>query len=133
MTYAALDWTLLQYEQRTFLETIPIWRLISAEPGSIRIRAQKLRDRLASSPLSIDVCESFSLTGGGSAPEEQIPTWVLAIFSSQLSPNQLEEHLRHYEVPILGRIEENRTVLDLRTVFSDQDEIIFRALSEVPT
>jgi L-seryl-tRNA(Ser) seleniumtransferase len=131
MTYAALDWTLLQYEQGIFRETIPVWRMISTQPELIHERAQAIKERLRSAPLSVTLREGFSLTGGGSAPEEQIPTWLLNVSSTSQSPNQLEQHLRFYEVPVLSRIEEDEVVLDLRTVFPEQDQIILQALGEL--
>jgi L-seryl-tRNA(Ser) seleniumtransferase len=131
LTYAALDWTLIQYEQGTFQETLPVWKLISTEPDSIRDRALRIKEKLAPTSLTVSLIEGFSLTGGGSAPEEQIPTWVLAISSRQQSPNQLERRLRWNTIPILSRIEEDQVILDLRTVFPEQDALLLSALREL--
>jgi len=128
ITYAALDWTLLQYEQGTFQDSLPVWQLISVEPDAVRQRARDLSKRLTPTPLQITLESGFSLTGGGSAPEEQIPTWLISIETTACSANQLEKYLRSFDPPILSRIEDDRVLLDLRTVFPEQDEIICRAL-----
>ena len=133
MTYAALDWTLLQYEKGTFEKTLPVWQLLSEPAESILSRALEIKERISSRALEVSIREGVSLTGGGSAPEEEIPTWLLAITSTRHSPNQLEDSLRSYEIPILSRIEEDQVLLDLRTVFPDQDEIVFEALTQFST
>jgi len=129
LTSAALDWTLLQYEQGTYLESLPIWQLLSTNSDLLRARGLSFKENLATEIVKVTLCEGHSLTGGGSAPEEQIETWLLALTSTQYSPNRLERYFREFEVPILTRIEEDRVLLDLRTVFPDQDWILLKALN----
>lgn len=130
LTYAALDWTLLQYEKGVYRETIPVWKILTTSPDSIRERALFLKQNLPGASLSVSLRKGFSLTGGGSAPEERIPTWLLVISSASHSPNELERRLRLNKVPILSRIEEDQVILDLRTVFPFQDQIVLEALSK---
>jgi L-seryl-tRNA(Ser) seleniumtransferase len=105
--------------------------MLSAEKEQLYRRSLRLKERLSRSQLSVVLREGFSLTGGGSAPEERIPTWLLALTSGKHSPNQLVSALRSYPVPILSRIEEDRVLLDLRTVFPDQDDTIVAALNSI--
>jgi L-seryl-tRNA(Ser) seleniumtransferase len=77
-----------------------------------------------------------SVIGGGSTPDEYLSTKLLAISSSKYSADQLEARLRASDTaepaqltPVLARVSEDRLVLDLRTVFSSQDEPLARALA----
>jgi L-seryl-tRNA(Ser) seleniumtransferase len=129
MTYAALQWTLVQYERRSYHTVIPVHRMLSASAEEIQKRAQRLRDLLDSKMFQSEVRTGFSLIGGGSAPEEEIPTYVLAITSKQHSVNELEQHLRKSPVPVLARIENDQLILDLRTVFPEQEDLIVSAFA----
>jgi len=66
--------------------------------------------------------------GGGAAPSATLPTRVLAITCEGLSADELSARLRTYDPPIIARVEDGRVLLDLRTVFPDQDDIIANAL-----
>ena len=130
MTYAALQWTLVQYEKGSYQTVIPVHRMLSASAEEIKTRAQRLGDLLDSKVFRSEIKEGFSLIGGGSAPEEKIPTYVLAITSKQHSVNELEEHLRKSPLPVIARIEDDQLMLDLRTVFPEQEKIIVSAFAE---
>jgi len=131
LIYSALELTLKEYELGRFRETLPVWRFLSLSVETIQRRAQAIAGGISSKHLAVGLCEGFSLTGGGSAPEERIPTCLITLGSSALSPNELELQLRRFRVPILGRIEDDQVLLDLRTVFPDQDELILAALQEI--
>ena len=76
-----------------------------------------------------------SLFGGGSAPEERLPTRLLSVRPIRLSASRAERLLRAHTPPVLARIEKNRLLLDLRTVFAEDDSIVaeaFESLSRGP-
>jgi L-seryl-tRNA(Ser) seleniumtransferase len=129
--YSALEWTLMEYAKGDYLRTLPIWNFMSQSPEDIRERAERLAEAHAGGDLEISLQTGFSVTGGGSAPEEQFPTWLLSVTSSPWSPNQLEERLRRHSPPILCRIQDDQVLLDLRTVFPEQDAIIASALNDL--
>ncbi len=129
MTYAALQWTLAQYERGSYPTLIPVHRMLSASAEEIEKRALRLKDLLDSQIFQSEGRAGFSLIGGGSAPEEEIPTYLLAITSKQHSVNDLEQHLRKSPVPVLARIEADQLILDLRTVFPEQEELIVSAFA----
>jgi L-seryl-tRNA(Ser) seleniumtransferase len=131
MVYAALDSTLITYEKGTYQVDLPVWQMLSAKREQLYQRALRLKEKLSGDQLELVLKEGYSLTGGGSAPEERIPTWLLAVTSKKHSPNQLERALRSFTVPILSRIEEDQVLLDLRTVFPDQDDTIASALDSL--
>ncbi|MDA2924941.1 L-seryl-tRNA(Sec) selenium transferase, partial [Acidobacteria bacterium AH-259-L09] len=131
VTYSALEWTLIQYEKGTYEKTIPVHQMLCADAEQIKARAERVRDLLDSNVFRIEIKPGYSLIGGGSAPEEQIPTYLLAVTSGQRSVNELERGLRESTVPIVARIEDDQLMLDLRTVFPEQEDTIISAFAEI--
>ena len=129
--YSALEWTLMEYEKGDYVRTLPIWQLMSQSLDEIRKRVEALIREIAVDDFEISLQEGFSVTGGGSAPEEQFPTCLLSLVSSRWTPNQIEETLRRNIPPILCRIQENRVLLDLRTVFPEQDAVTAAAINDL--
>ncbi|MFN2446447.1 MAG: L-seryl-tRNA(Sec) selenium transferase, partial [Vicinamibacterales bacterium] len=72
-----------------------------------------------------------SAIGGGSAPGVELPTMLIAAALPDLSAAVLEARLRALDPPIIARIETDRVVLDLRTVFENQDEQLARLLQSL--
>jgi L-seryl-tRNA(Ser) seleniumtransferase len=81
--------------------------------------------------LSCEVRESESVVGGGAAPGAKVPTFVIALRHSSMSADELSARLRRNDPPIVTRVEDDQVLLDLRTVFQDEDEIIRAALASV--
>jgi L-seryl-tRNA(Ser) seleniumtransferase len=81
--------------------------------------------------LKVELIDGESLVGGGSAPSAVLPTTLLAITCSDLSANELAARLRASDPPLIARVEEGRVLLDLRTVFPDQDAHILDSLSNL--
>jgi L-seryl-tRNA(Ser) seleniumtransferase len=122
---AALSATLLHYLQSEALEKIPIWRMISEPTERINSRAQRWIDFIGQG----DLVDGRSTVGGGSLPGETLPTWLVAI--SVRHPNKVLSLLRDAQPPIVARIEEDRLVLDPRTVLVDQEEGLLSNLQNV--
>ncbi len=131
MTCSALEWTLVEYEKGSQQSAIPVQRMLAAEAQEIRQRAEKLGGLLDKNVFHVEIKEGYSLIGGGSAPQEQIPTYLVAVTSERYSVNELERHLRKFSVPIVARIEEDQLILDLRTVFPEQESIIVSSFAEM--
>jgi L-seryl-tRNA(Ser) seleniumtransferase len=129
LIYAALEATLLSYIREDF-DAIPALRLMRIPASEIRSRAEKLAADLQkqSSRYTTDVVESASAIGGGSAPGATIPTFVLGLRFDGMSAQQLADALRRSDPPVIGRVEDDRVRLDLRTVFPDQDAQLLAAL-----
>jgi len=84
--------------------------------------ADKLHERLANdSALKFEIVEGNSVVGGGSAPDVQPVTTLLALKHGKLSVSRLEEKLRTAKPPVITRILDEKVLLDLRTV-SDAEE-----------
>ena len=81
--------------------------------------------------LIAELIPGESLIGGGSAPSAVLPTTLIAVTCYSLTANELAASLRASDPPVIARVEEGRVLLDLRTVFPAQDEIVARVLSQV--
>ncbi|MGH9532153.1 MAG: L-seryl-tRNA(Sec) selenium transferase [Terriglobales bacterium] len=129
LTYAALEATLLAYVRQDH-DAIPALRLMRLSADEIRKRAEAVAARLAPSAprLKVEVVEGESVIGGGSTPGARLPTRLLAVTAEGLSAGELSARLRAAELPVIGRVEEGRVLLDLRTVFPQQDAVVEAAL-----
>ena len=129
LIYAALEATLLQYVRGDF-DAIPALRFMRVAASEIRRRGEALVSELSkqSSRYAAEMVESTSTIGGGSAPGATIPTFVIALNFDGMSAQQLSDALRRSETPVVGRVEDDRVLLDLRTVFPEQDAIVLAAL-----
>ena len=122
---AALTATLLHYLRDEAEREIPIWRMIATPPGQIKTRAGCWAVELGAG----EVVESESTIGGGSLPGETLPTWVLSL--AVRSPERFLERLREQQLPIIARTENNRILLDPRTVLAEQDVALVSGLKDV--
>jgi len=131
LTYAALSATLLHYLKGETEQEIPVWRMISAPPDILRARAQKWADavRAGRDDPSIALIPGESTIGGGSLPGETLPTTLLAL--TVPSPQRFLTRLRQSTPPIIARVENDRVLLDPRTVLEEQDEWVITLLHEV--
>ena len=131
LTYAALEATLMEYVRQNH-EAIPFLRMMRASAEEIRARSQSLQARLApANHLRTVIVSGESLVGGGSAPTSTLPTFLLAITAQPLSADDLAARLRMNNPPIVARVEEGRVLLDLRTVFPEEEAELVRALMEI--
>ncbi len=132
LTYAALEASLLEYARESAPEGLPVVRMIAMTKEAIEERARKLVEAAASRAgvtLRLSIIPGVSLTGGGSAPEEGLPTALIAVASVRLSARVIEERLRRSIPPVIARIEGRRVLIDLRTVPEEQDAVVGEALS----
>lgn len=130
MTSAALDLTLAEYEKGRFQTTLPVWRMLSTGDREIRDRAERLQNSLQEAGYRVNLQAGSSVTGGGSAPGKEIPTWLLRVRSPAHSTASLEAALRHSSPPVLARIEHDELIFDLRTVFPEEDSYLLKVLNE---
>ncbi len=119
---AALSATLTHYLKGQAAAEIPVWRMISADLEALRARAETWAQTLGQG----EVVSGLSTVGGGSLPEETLPTWLLAL--TVKSPNRFLAKLRRHPARIIARVENDQVVFDPRTVLREQDDILFAAL-----
>jgi L-seryl-tRNA(Ser) seleniumtransferase len=105
-------------------DQIPALRMIRLTAGEIRARAETIRSRVP----GLDLIEGRSVAGGGSTPDQSLSTWLLAVPGNAPAADRI---LRGATPPVIGRIENDRLVLDLRTVFPEEEEDLIRALDKL--
>lgn len=133
LTISVLEATLRSYLQGR-LEAIPAVRMLLISLGEMELRAQafleRLRTRLPDTECETEVRSGYSVIGGGSTPGEQLPTRLVAVRSQRFSAAELESRLHAPEqsFPVIARIEDDWLVLDLRTVFPEQEPALAEAL-----
>jgi len=132
MFYAALEATLLAYLREDY-DSIPALRMLRVSEQELQHRAEHIARQLQiSSPqLEIEVVESHSVLGGGAAPGSTLPSRALAVKRGKLSPGEMLGRLRQWEMPIIARVDDDRVLLDLRTVEPAQDATIITALESI--
>lgn len=125
---AALSATLVHYVRGEALEKIPVLRLIATPLPEIEKRARKWAQSLGE-PAT--VIPEESVVGGGSLPGSSMPTWVVAIrMAGKRRIQDLALSLRQHEPPVVARVEENALLLDPRSVFPDEEEILLTAVRQ---
>jgi L-seryl-tRNA(Ser) seleniumtransferase len=131
LTIAALEATISLYLQGK-TQAIPALRMIQLSRQAIHQRAACLAERISAHPqFSARVQDGDSLIGGGSTPAQALPTALLAVTHSRHSAQELEGFLRQNSPPVIARVEQDALLLDLRTVFEEQDEELIRALERI--
>jgi L-seryl-tRNA(Ser) seleniumtransferase len=130
LTYAALEATLLAYVRRDH-DAIPTLRMMRLTKEEIGKRAEALAAVTHSPKLNIEIIDGESVIGGGAAPSSVLPTRLLALSCTDLSADELASRLRASDPPIIARVEQGRVLLDLRTVFDDQDAALAAALRRI--
>jgi L-seryl-tRNA(Ser) seleniumtransferase len=120
---AGITATLLHYLKDEAEREIPIWRMISMTRKQVKARAEAWRKALGQG----EVVESESTVGGGSLPGESMVTWVLAL--DVKSPDRFMAKLRASDPPLIARTENDRVLLDPRTVLPEQDDLLIKILS----
>ena len=122
MTYAALEATLAEYVAGRATRTVPVRRMLTMAVDEIRARAEALQAAIGHfQEWRAELLDGVSAIGGGSGPGVELPTCLVAIERSGLTPDALEGRLRTLTPPVVARIERDRVVIDLRTVFPEQD------------
>jgi L-seryl-tRNA(Ser) seleniumtransferase len=134
LTLAGLEATLYAYEAGSALETIPTLRMLTERLAAVRRRARRLLRRLSPSvaaALGATLVEGHAQVGGGSLPLVELPTVALAIGTAERPSQHLDEALRNGEPPVIGRIADDRLLLDCRTVLNSDIPALAEALSHL--
>lgn len=131
LTYAALEATLMSYVRQDYA-AIPALKLMTAPAEELRARADALTSAvMQNTSLRVEVIVTESLIGGGAAPTAALPSFAIAVTHSRSSADEVAAKLRGSRPPIIGRVEDGRVMLDLRTIFPEQDAIVAAALKSL--
>jgi L-seryl-tRNA(Ser) seleniumtransferase len=130
-TLAGLEATLLLYlDMETAKREIPTLRMIYEEKGILKRRAQRIAKIVKNRcpALSVSIVELSSEVGGGTLPDVLLPSFGIALKLHTISVESFEERLRNLTVPIIGRIERNILLLDMRTILKDDEPFLISGI-----
>ncbi len=131
MTLAALATTCQAWMRNKAVPELPAARMLEMDGALLREQAEslaaKIRERFPE--LSVELLSGSSRVGGGAAPEEELPTWLVAFSSSSLGEEQITRRLREADPPVIVRTIERRVVLDPRTLLPGEAEELLEGLS----
>jgi L-seryl-tRNA(Ser) seleniumtransferase len=135
LTLAALEETLKQYlDPKGVVTHLHVLKALTEPVADVQKRAKKLltmlrRTRIKGLTFSLE--SGVSLAGGGALPTQEIPTTLISIRSSRLSPSAMERSLRNLDVPIIARIADDELLLDLRTITEKEFVYIKEGVSKL--
>jgi len=124
-----LQATLLHYLKDEATAEVPVWRMIATPLAEIERRARRWQGNLRRAGVQAELVDGRSTVGGGSLPGETLPTKLVALPVAH--PNRLAAALRAADPPVVARIEEDRLVLDPRTVLPEDERELLRAIADV--
>ena len=131
LIYGALEATISSYRFGRAEKEIPILRMIAATEADLGRRARRFARRLRTrlpKEVKVHLLKGNSVVGGGSCPDCELPTMLIALEPGFLSPNAVESKLRAQGTPIILRLEEDKLLVDLRTVFPEQESALIEGL-----
>lgn len=123
---AGLAATLTHYLTENALAEVPVWRMIARPLDEIGAEADTWAARLQEMGIRAEVVDGRSTVGGGSLPGTSLPSRLVAI--AYADPDALGSRLRQEKVPVIGRIQDGRFLIDPRTILPEQVEILLRSL-----
>ena len=125
LNLAALSATLLHYLRGEATDKVPVWRMLSAPEHDVRARADAWADSIG--PVA-SVVAGRSTVGGGSLPDETLPTWLVALSPGPAGADALARRLRHAPVPLVARVADECVLLDPRTVLPEEEKDLLQAV-----
>jgi L-seryl-tRNA(Ser) seleniumtransferase len=127
---AALEATLIEH-QRGMTQGVPVLRMLSLTRDDLQNRSIGLVSKISNTNLTAELEDSESAIGGGAGPTANLPTVLIALTHPARSAQEIETALRNSSPPIVTRISDDKVLLDLRTVFPDQEKLLLDALNRI--
>jgi L-seryl-tRNA(Ser) seleniumtransferase len=132
LTLAALESVLRLYlDESRALQEIPTLAMIAASEEVVRERARILFVKctnLLAEQCTFTMVPTHSRVGGGAMPEQNLESWAVAVQPKGLKVSQLEKRLRQTSLPVIGKTEADRFLLDMRTVAEDEIDLLVESL-----
>ncbi len=134
MTLAALEATLRLYldPQRALCE-VPTLRLLAIPGDELQRRCRELLPALqaaAGEQARLEIVATTATVGGGAMPLAELPGWAVAVDPGEVSLQELTARLRAAEPPVIGRVQDDRLLLDPRTLLPGEEPLLAAALGQ---
>jgi L-seryl-tRNA(Ser) seleniumtransferase len=134
-TLAGLESILRLYlDEEKAVSRIPTLAMIAEPVETVKHRANRLARRIRKNLAGIcnvKVCETISRVGGGAMPEQNLTSQAVVLKPVTMSVNRLEILLRNLDLPVIGRVEEDSLILDMRTVIDNEIPLLAQSLQDV--
>ncbi|MFM9904598.1 MAG: L-seryl-tRNA(Sec) selenium transferase [Pyrinomonadaceae bacterium] len=132
VTNAALEATLESYQRGRAVDEVPVLKMLSASAADIKARSNEFVKRLKlEKGLHLELIDGLSVIGGGAAPDVHPATTLIAMRHDTLSTELLETGLRLGSPPVITRIENDRVLIDLRTVLEKDETALLNILRNI--
>ena len=130
MVAVALGVTIKHYLQKEAVAKIPVWQMIAASPEELESRAEPVTKKLKEAGITAGIQDGSSTVGGGSLPDQSLPTKLVAI-KPPYPLVDFTHRLRLATPPLLGRIESEQFLIDMRTVMPSLDDTLVQIIKSV--
>jgi L-seryl-tRNA(Ser) seleniumtransferase len=127
LIYAALEATLMDYASES-QANLPVQRMLNLSAHEIFSRCEQICQQIHGTELAAEPVPVLSVVGGGTAPTATLESAAIALRHAHLSPQLLLYSLRRLDPPIIGRIQDEQVLLDLRTVEPEFDSMLISLL-----
>jgi L-seryl-tRNA(Ser) seleniumtransferase len=129
LSMAALSATLMHYIREEATKKVPIWRMIAMSCDELEARANRWKVELGD---QASVARGLSTIGGGSLPGETLTSWLVSLDTQSIEggAEALAKRLRRGDPPVVGRIEEEKVLLDPRTVLAEEEDALLRVVKQ---
>ena len=133
MTVAALEATLRAYmDSEGVWDEIPTLKMLKESAANIKLRAESLQNLLAQGKhWETAIMKGKSKPGGGSLPTTELDTWLVVIEGHSMSAAEMAARLRQCDPPVIIRIQDDKVIIDPRTIQAGEEKIIAKAMDEV--
>ena len=133
-TLSSLESVLRLYlDESQAIEHVPTLRMIAMDAESIKLRVDRLCKRCLDAFGDRAIVEAravFSQVGGGALPEQNLASWAVSLLPQHMKLSQVEQALRFATVPVMGRVEDEQLIFDLRTVSEEEEDDLFSSINE---
>jgi L-seryl-tRNA(Ser) seleniumtransferase len=134
MTVAALEATLREYQdEEKAIKEIPTLRMLTVSHEVLENRARALAELLEGviddNKAAFKVEKGISAVGGGAMPAAELLTYVVSVGPVNMHPGELQAALRHGEHAVMSRVQDDRLIMDLRTINDSEFKLLASALS----
>jgi L-seryl-tRNA(Ser) seleniumtransferase len=137
LTLLALEETLNIYrDERVALEEIPTLKMITQPYGELKKKARRLLrliGKLEKDNFTVGSTDGISRVGGGAWPLQELPSRLVTLVPGRLSAHQMEEWMRTHEPPVIVRVEDEKVLLDVRTIQDYEMKRVAKAIKELST
>lgn len=128
---AALEATLVAHRRENAASEVPVLQMLSLTADEIEQRARSVIEQVAPTELNLALESGDSAVGGGTAPTSNLPSVLISVAHPRKSASDLEQQMRNSSPAVIGRIAENKVLLDLRTVAPDHFPVLVAALKNL--